>query len=967
MKVNTQSQNRLTLRKPKKIATWNVRGLIQQPGKLQIIEKEMRAYNIDILGISEAHWRGNGHFRTISGNYIYFSGNAEESVNGVAMIVPKKLQNFVCGYDAVSDRVIHLRLQSSTCILHIIQVYAPTSIAEENILQSSYTTLDNLLANIPSKDITILLGDFNSKIGATQTDHHMRQVVGNYGLGERNESGEKLIDFCLQRRLSIMNTYFEHHPRRLYTWKSPGDRYRNQIDFILINTRWKTSVTNAKTFPGADCGSDHQLLVMDFRLRFKNIRKPTTRQKRLTKDELETFRDTIKPILPNINCTDDVEESWRNLKEGLLETAKQCCRAGNLEGRKPWISDETWQVIEQRKQLKEGPLDEAKYRSLSKNIQKRCRKDKEKFLSNICQEIESHSHRNETKDLFQKVKLLAREFKPRNYAIESEHGTVVGDTEAILNVWQKYCTELFKEQNDLDEEDKTYNTNEVVHEPDIMQAEVEEAIAHLKKDKSPGCDNISGELLQNLGEHGAKILTDLCNIIWKHGQWPKDWSTSIFIPLHKKGKTTKCSNYRTISLISHPSKILLRIIKRRMGHYLDQQIPQEQAGFVKGKGTREQILNIRQLIEKCREFNIPMVICFLDYQKAFDCVNWKILWGVLREMGVPEHLIALIRNLYNNNMAKVRIENQHSLPFKTGRGVRQGCILSPDLFNIYGEYIMRKALDEWSGGISIAGKKITNLRFADDTTLIAASEEEMLKLLNRVERESNKCGLRINADKTKIMIVDRSNALQLTDALQRFQVVDQFMYLGSYISNTGSSESDIRRRIGMAKSAMSRLTKIWKDRSITKHTKIKLVQTLIFSIFRYGAETWTIKAADRKRIDAFEMWCWRRMLRIPWTAHRSNESILRELHISNRLSSTCLASIMRFFGHIARRPDNGLERLIVSGNTEGRRSRGRSPTRWTDQIQKATGTSFYNSVNIAQDRCQWREITAQVVNDHDSQ
>lgn len=150
-------------------------------------------------------------------------------------------------------------------------------------------------------------------------------------------------------------------------------------------------------------------------------------------------------------------------------------------------------------------------------------------------------------------------------------------------------------------------------EPDILQTKIEEAIDHLKKKKAPGCDYITGELLQNLGQQGSKIITDLCNMIWRQEQWSKDWATSIFIPIYKKGATTKCNNYRTISLISHPSKTLLRIVKRRLETYLDRQIPHEQAGFVKGKGTREQILNLRQLTEKSREFNIPMVICFLDY------------------------------------------------------------------------------------------------------------------------------------------------------------------------------------------------------------------------------------------------------------------------------------------------------------------------------------------------------------------
>lgn len=138
-----------------------------------------------------------------------------------------------------------------------------------------------------------------------------------------------------------------------------------------------------------------------------------------------------------------------------------------------------------------------------------------------------------------------------------------------------------------------------------------------------------------------------------------------------------------------------------------------------------------------------------------------------------------------------------------------------------------------------------------------------------MEHISAELGLQINKSKTKLMVVDRTNKLVFTGAL-RLDFVDHFIYLGSSISNNGSCESEVRRRIGMAKSAMTQLRKIWADRNITRKTKIKLVQTLVFSIFSYGAETWTIKKADRDRIDAFEMWCWRRMLQIPWTAFRTN-------------------------------------------------------------------------------------------------
>jgi hypothetical protein len=229
------------------------------------------------------------------------------------------------------------------------------------------------------------------------------------------------------------------------------------------------------------------------------------------------------------------------------------------------------------------------------------------------------------------------------------------------------------------------------------------------------------------------------------------------------------------------------------------------------------------MIGSSNEFNTPVIMCFIDYSKAFDCVNWSCLWRVLTEFGVLQHLIALICSLYTNNCGVVRIDRTLSEPFRFEKGVRQGCILSPLLFNIYGEYIMRQACEDWEGGITIGGVKITNLRYADDTTLFAANEAEMSELINRVEQVSQQIGLSINRAKTKVMVVDRSKQLEPTGNLQ-LDTVDEFIYLGSSINCSGSSETEIRRRIGMAKTAFTRLLKIWNDRTITRTTKIKLDQ-----------------------------------------------------------------------------------------------------------------------------------------------
>lgn len=244
-------------------------------------------------------------------------------------------------------------------------------------------------------------------------------------------------------------------------------------------------------------------------------------------------------------------------------------------------------------------------------------------------------------------------------------------------------------------------------------------------------------------------------------------------------------------------------------------------------------------------------------------------------------------------------------------------------------------------------------------SLIATTAEELQQLIKSVEDASVAIGLLLNRQKTKIMVVDRANNNRPElRQIAGCEVVDKFIYLGSLVSNQGGCSEEIRRRIEIARTAMTKLHRIWCDKQVTSNTKKMIVRTLVHPIFYYGAETWTIRAGDRKRIEAFEMWCWRRMLRIPWTARRTNISILRELNITQRLSTHVYDRILRYFGHIMRRED-GLERLVIAGNVPGKRSRGRSPTRWFDGVKKITGSPFHDATHQALDREQWRQTIRQ--------
>ena len=189
---------------------------------------------------------------------------------------------------------------------------------------------------------------------------------------------------------------------------------------------------------------------------------------------------------------------------------------------------------------------------------------------------------------------------------------------------------------------------------------------------------------------------------------------------------------------------MLKILQARLQQYMNCEIPDGQAGFRKGRGTKDQIANICWIIEKAREFQKSICFCFIDYAKAFDCVDHNKLWKILKEMGIPDHLTCLLRNLYARQEATVRTGRGTTDWFQIGKGVHQGYILSPYLFNLYAEYIIRNAgLDEAPAGIKIARKNISNLRYADDTTLMAESKELKTPLM-KVKEENEKVGLKLN-------------------------------------------------------------------------------------------------------------------------------------------------------------------------------------------------------------------------------
>ena len=231
---------------------------------------------------------------------------------------------------------------------------------------------------------------------------------------------------------------------------------------------------------------------------------------------------------------------------------------------------------------------------------------------------------------------------------------------------------------------------------------------------------------------------------------------------------------------------------------------------------------------------------------------------------------------------------------------------------------MRNAgLEEAEAGIKIAGRNVNNFRYVDETILMAESEEELENLLMKVKEESEKVGLKLNIQKTKIVASDPFTSWQIDR-----ETVSDFIFLSSEITADGDCSHEIKRGLLLGRKVISNLDIILKSTDITLSMKFHLVKAMVFPVVMYRCESWTLKKGECRRIDAFELWCWRRLLRVPWTARRSNQSILKEISLGCSLERLVVKLKLQYFGHLMRRADS-LEKTVMLGKIEGRRRRGR--------------------------------------------
>lgn len=646
-------------------------------------------------------------------------------------------------------------------------------------------------------------------------------------------------------------------------------------------------ILDCQTFPSADCGSDHVLLAAKCRLRLKKLPNRRQYEQRIRISPLNVKRIARKFGAELDESTKDIEtdlepeEAWKKWKAAAKSVAEKVIPKENRPTKnKAWITDEILELITERRRIQDR--NSVEYRILHKEVIKKCREAKQEWFQGKCRQIQKLDEDNRVQEMHSEIRKMMKEQKragSRIMIIEKATGDICSNKKELEEVWTDYVRQLYSD----DQRHETNGEEERLETaPEITMDELAYAIRKAKRRKAVGADNIPIELLKCSETKSRKAILQILNKIYRASTIPEDFSISTFIPIPKKVAAKKCSEYRTISIMSHTLKLLLSIVNKRIENKIDEHLSKTQFGFRAHRSTRDAIALFKVIIQRALSVNRIIYACFVDYEKAFDKVEHIRMLEILRKYRIDKEDLKIIETLYFQQKANIKVANEVTNEYcKIEKGVRQGCPLSPRLFNIYAEEIFQHRFFR-KCGLKINGERIADISYADDKVLLAETPQQLQTMMRRLNIESNKFGMKINVDKTKVMRIGRVESEKPLDIEidgRRLEQVSRYKYLGAIITCDGRDSEEIRTRLGTARNAFNNLERVLRDKGMSIQLRHEILQCYIWSIARYASETWTFTKTVVKKIKAFEFWCYRKMNRIKWTEKVSNGNVLSRMNL----------------------------------------------------------------------------------------
>ena len=805
-------------------------------------------------------------------------------------------------------------------------------------------------------------------------------VLGRHGVGNCNDNGCLLLEFCSGHELTITNTMFQKKDRYKTTWQHPRSKHWHQLNYILTRQRDINDVQHTRIMPSADCYTDHRLVRSKVAFTFKPPpwkKDPQTRRLNIQKLRCplhqKTYQAKLTERLDRVADPDtDIDQHWTQLKTVLQKTTAEVVGFSSRK-HKDWFDEsdtEIQELLEMKHSSHQRILTnpdnslKAAYRTACNTLQKILRVMKNDRWTDLAKKMQMYADLGDTRSFFEALKAVPGPSNQIQAPLRSADGsTLLTDKDAIMHRWSEHFSSLFSDKRRVEESSLLRIPQaEVKTGLDDLPTleEVKKAVRQMNPGKSPGIDGIPAEVYQYGGEKVTVCLHDLFTKCWEQGLVPQDLRNAIIVSLYKnKEVKSGCSNYRGITLLSIAGKVLSRLkLNRLIPTIAEENAPESQCGFRANRGTTDMVFVLRQIQEKCREQNMGLFVAFIDLTKAFDTVSREGLWKILARLGCPPKFLTILRQLHEGQMGQVQHNGALSDSFPIANGVKQGCVLAPTLFSILFSLMLREAKEDLVDGIFIRFRtdgSIFNLRrllahtktievlivellFADDCALLAHTQEALQYIVNRFAEAAKAFGFTISLKKTEVLHQPPPGGVysphQINIEGTSLNSVEHFTYLGSVISNDAIVNKDLDNRLARASSAFGRPHKrVWENHSLHLSTKIQVYRAVVVPTLLYGCATWVLYRKQIRLLERFHQRCLRSIMGIKWQEYVTNEKVLKRASLPS-LECTLLQQQLRWAGHVARMEDSRMPKAVFFGELrEGKRKCGAPKKRYKDQLK----------------------------------
>ena len=916
--------NKLPYNRKTFIGTLNINTLIQT-GKLHNLTQEIDQQKIIILALQETRMTDN---ETMDyGNYRIFKSKTQQRVAkgapifGMAFLVHKSIMNSVKDVTPVNNRLMTIRIQSANKKYTLINAHAPTNIDNKKnpeTVERFWGQLEDTMSKIHKEDVKIILGDFNAQLGKEKV---YRKIIGkNSAHQNTNTNGTHLIDLCQQFNLKVMSTHFRKPTHKQKTWRSPIQHLGEyQIDHVAISHAHYRTIHDIQVRRGANIDSDHYITRVKIKF---SPRKVQHKKTHIQKFDISKIQET--------NITEEWDKepanNWTDFRNKIIKKAKELIPL-NKKTKHPWWNSTCDQAISERRlafqkyNSQKSPETLQHFLDIRKQTNRTIRRTKRNYVNEQIQMIEENFRNYNSRDFYRTFANTIRGYSAQNLTFRKKDGKL-----ALTN--QDNCEELacyFSELLNCPEPPERFVYTVPEHtKPNAdppTQEEIHHHIKRLKNGKTSGEDGIIAELLKSLGPQSLQEITHIIQEIWQTEKLPNEWKCALIHPLHKKGDKSDVNNYRGISLLPVPYKILSACLLQRTQEQIEPLIGEYQAGFRPHRSCIEQIFNLKSTLKFRAIRNLPTICTFVDFHKAYDSIDRQSLFNILEEYNLDPKTNRLIQQTLTDTTSKIKFAGEISQPFPIKTGVRQGDGLSPLLFNI----VLDKVIKEWEKELEKTniwkpiklGRQrdninVTCLAFADDLAILSEDEKTAILQIVILKECAEKVGLQISFTKTEFMTTKHIRAQSLVTKYGTIKKVDHFKYLGEIIEPTGTERLTQKTRELKIRKSYGKVANIYNKKCMSVNTKIRHYTTVIKPESLYASETLNLNfKGDLEKIKKAE----RKIIRKILGPKLTDEGYRLQSHTVTEKYSNIEVDFhkrrLRFYGHIMRLDDTRLTKKIL--------------------------------------------------------